>query len=172
MKTETLPGHAAMLTANIIWGLMSPISKEALNYFAQHDISRIVLPSLRMLGATAAFWLLSLFVRHEKTTRHDRWCLFGAGLLSIAFNQNLFVVGISYTSPIDASVITTMLPMATMILAAIVIKEPITHLKAFGIGFGMTGALLLILSGGEGISLDGSHALGDMMCLTAQFSFA
>ena len=66
MKTEALPGHVAMLTANIIWGLMSPISKEAQTYFTQHDISRIVLPSLRMIGAAIAFWLLSLFVKKEK----------------------------------------------------------------------------------------------------------
>ena len=33
------------------------------------------------------------------------------------------------TSPIDASIVTTTLPIVTMIIAAIYLKEPITNLK-------------------------------------------
>jgi len=59
-----------------------------------------------------------------------------------------------------------------MILAAVIIKEPITGLKAIGVLLGMSGALLLILGGGGSLSFDSSSIIGDVMCLTAQFCFA
>lgn len=161
-----------MLVANMLWGLMAPISKDSLNYFDQHDISAFVLVACRVAGATLAFGILSLFVRHEHTSWHDRRQLFAAALLSVVFNQCLFIVGISFTSSIDASVITTMLPIVTMVLAAIVIREPITGLKAGGVLVGMTGAILLIMGNGQGLSFDANHIIGDIMCLTAQISFA
>ncbi len=165
-------GHAAMLTCNILWGLMAPISKEALNYFHSVGISPFVLPALRMAGATVCFWILSLFCPHEHTTWKEKGQLVIAGILSIAFNQCMYIVGVSYTSPIDASVITTMLPIATMILAAIILREPITHLKVLGVVIGLGGALLLILSNGKGLSIDPDHMQGNVMCLIAQISFA
>ena len=168
----TWRGHAAMLSANILWGLMAPVSKDALNYFASADISPFVLPAFRILGATIAFWIASIFMPHEHVPAKDKLRLLCAGLLCIVFNQNMFIVGVSFTEPIDASVITTMLPIATMILAAIVLREPITFLKAGGVIVGMTGALLLILSGGKGLTLDHNHLIGDLMCLSAQVSFA
>jgi len=48
------------------------------------------------------------------------------------------------TSPIDASIVVTMLPIVTMLLAAIIIREPITLLKATGVIVGASGALILV----------------------------
>lgn len=169
---RALPGHAAVLAANIMWGLMAPVSKEALNYFAQCGVSPAVLPAMRMIGATACFWLLSLFTRKESVERGDFPLLLLGGLLSVAFNQNLFICGIAFTSPVDASVVTTMLPIITMLLAAAILGEPITGLKAGGVAVGTAGAILLVMSNGDGLTFDASHALGDAMCLGAQLSFA
>ncbi|MDO4462376.1 MAG: DMT family transporter [Bacteroidia bacterium] len=172
MKNSAFPGHIAMVVANVLWGLMAPVSKDTLNFFALNSINPVVLPSLRILGATFAFWLLSLFLPKEPVCKADKVKLFGAGLFAIAFNQCLFITGISFTSPIDASVVTTMLPIVTMILSAIVLKEPLTHLKAVGVLVGMSGALLLVLGDGHGLHLDKDHIIGDIMCFTAQVSFA
>lgn len=169
---NTFPGHLAMLVSNMLWGLMAPVSKDTLNYFHEVGISAFTLAAFRMIGAALAFWLLSAFLPKEKTTWNDRGKLFVAGMLSIVFNQCLFIVGVSFTTPIDASVVTTMLPIATMILAAIILHEPITGLKVLGVALGMTGAILLILGGGQGLSFQRDNIIGDFMCLTAQFSFA
>jgi len=151
---------------------MAPISKDTLNYFAEHDISAFTLAAMRMIGGCIAFWILQCFVEREKTTWSDRGKFFICAMLAIVFNQCLFIVGIAFTSPIDASVITTLMPIITMILAAVIIKEPITGLKAIGVLLGMSGALLLILGGGGSLSFDSSSIIGDVMCLTAQFCFA
>lgn len=172
VSQKTFPGHIAILVCNIMWGLMAPVSKDALNYFHANEISAFTLAAFRMIGAAASFWILDIFVKSEPTTWVDRRKMFMAGMLSIVFNQCLFIIGVSYTTPIDASVVTTMLPIVTMIIAAIVLKEPITGLKAIGVLLGMSGALLLILGGEHGLSLDKESLKGDMMCLGAQFSFA
>lgn len=169
---KTIPGHVSILVCNIMWGLMAPVSKDALNYFHDNDISAFTLAAFRMIGAAMSFWLLSVFVKGEKTTWTDRRKLFAAGMLSIVFNQCLFIIGVSFTTPIDASVVTTMLPIVTMLIAAIVLKEPITGLKAVGVLLGMSGALLLILGNGKGLSFERNNLIGDLMCFGAQVSFA
>lgn len=172
MKTRPYTGHLAMFFANMIWGLMAPISKDTLNYFESNDIPAFTLAAMRVLGATAAYWILSVFVRSDRTTWADRRKFFMAGMFSIVFNQCLFIVGVSFTTPVDASVITTMLPVVTMLMAALVLREPITGLKVVGVLLGMGGALLLIMGGGTGLSFGTGNIIGDLMCLAAQVSFS
>ena len=47
---------------------------------------------------------------------------FFAGMLAIVFNQCCFTIGLSLTSPVNASIVTTTLPIVTMILAALFLK--------------------------------------------------
>ena len=55
----------------------------------------------------------------------------------------LFLWGLSLTSPIDSSIIATVVPVLTMVLATLFLREPITWLKAGGVFLGCAGALLL-----------------------------
>lgn len=45
----------------------------------------------------------------------------------------LFLWGLSLTSPIDTSIIATVVPVLTMVLATLFLREPITWLKAGGV---------------------------------------
>ena len=167
MKGKTVKAHVALLAAGIIWGLMAPVGKSAM----EAGISGLSLATMRMIGAAVCFWIASLFLPKEKVGKRDLGLLFFAALLCIVFNQGLFIFGLSLTSPVDASIITTSLPVITMILAALFLKEPVTLMKAGGVVLGTAGALILILSsqnGGEG----SGNVWGDLMCLIAQISFA
>ena len=75
------------------------------------------------------------------------------------------------TSPIDASIVTTTLPIVTMIVAAVYLKEPVTNKKVLGIFVGAMGALILIMSSQNASSGNGS-IIGDLLCLVAQISFS
>lgn len=169
MKTSDFfwKGHVALLAANIIWGLNAPIGKEALA-----AVSATAVTAYRMLGACLAFWILSLFLPHEHVTRRDKVMLLFAALFGIVFNQGMFIYGLSLTSPVDASIITSMPPIITMILSAIFLREPITWKKVIGTVLGVSGALILIFGNSSshgGVSL--GNALGDLLCLLAQVSF-
>ena len=95
-----------------------------------------------------SFWIASLFAPREKVSRKDLVLLFFASLFSIQLNQTSFLIGLSMTSPIDASIAASTVPILTMLIAAVYLKEPITWKKAIGVAVGASGALLLILSNG------------------------
>ena len=97
-------GHASMLGANTMWGLMSPISKFVMLGGA---VTPLVVTDLRIFGAMILFWVVSFFRKPEHVGHKDLAKLFGASLLAIVFNQGCFIFGVSLSSPGDASIITT-----------------------------------------------------------------
>lgn len=158
-----------MTVANVMWGMMSPISKIIM---AGSIITPLVLTNLRIFGATLLFWLASCFCKQEHVTHKDMMKLFFASLLGIIFNQGAFIFGLGLTSPINASIITTSTPILTMVIAALYLKEPITGKKVLGIFLGATGALTLILSSQQMINGNGSNIWGDLLCFFAELSFS
>ncbi len=157
-----------MLGANVMWGLMSPIAKMV---FATGIILPVVMIDFRVAGAALLFWITSLFVPHEHVPLRDVCLLFGAGMLGVLLNQGCFIIGVSLTTPGEASLVTTTMPMWVMLLAWLILREPITLKKAGGIVLGAAGAIILIMGGG--ISVNGSNpALGDLIVLCAQLSYA
>ena len=172
MKDFHFKGHAAMLTANATWGLMSPLAKIVM---AGGIVTPLVLTDLRIFGAMALFWIISFFQKPEHVHHKDMAKLLAASLLAIVFNQGCFIFGVGLTSPADASIITTSMPLWAMVLAAFFLKEPITGKKVLGIALGAGGALLLIMGSqsGSAPASGGSNPIwGDILVLGAQLSYA
>lgn len=165
---STLIAHASMFMACVFWGLMAPLGKDAMT----HGIDGIGMVSFRVLGGTCLFWITSLFVKHEHVPLRDKLRFAGAGLFGLVFNQCCFTIGLSITSPINASIVTTSMPIFAMVLSAIILGEPLTGKKAGGVLIGCSGALILILTSASAVSDKVGDIRGDLLCLTAQFSFA
>lgn len=164
---SALRGHLMLLGAAVLWGCNAPMIKDLQGL----GVPALVVADMRAVGAAVAFWVMSLFVgggERVSVSMLGRLCV--AGILCIVLNQVLFTVGVNYTSPIDATVISTMLPIVTMIFAAIILKESITGMKVVGIAVGAAGALTLVF-GGSGSSAGGG-LVGDALCFTAQVSCA
>lgn len=157
-----------MLMANVLWGLMSPVAKFVLS---SGIIAPLLLTDFRVSGAALLFWILSLFMPSERVPWQDLLRLAGAGMLGILLNQGCFIFGVGLTSPGEASLITTTMPMWVMLLAYIILGEPITGKKVGGIVLGASGALILVLSGRAGISGGENPTLGDLLVLGAQLSY-
>ncbi len=168
-----LKGHAAMLGANAMWGLMSPVSKVVM---AGGMVTPLVVTDLRIGGAMILFWIVSLFQKPEHVNHKDMMTLFFASLFAIVLNQGSFIFGVSMTSPGEASIITTSMPLWAMVLAAFILKEPVTGKKVLGIAFGAGGALMLILGSNQSAPVHSSTGnlarVGDMLVLFAQFCYA
>ena len=111
-------------------------------------------------------------MRREPVALRDRLSLFFAALLGIVLNQGSFILGVSMTSPIDASVVTTTAPIFAMIIAALYLREPITGMKIAGVAIGAVGALMLILSSPAAASSGSGSIGGDLLCMFAQLSYA
>ena len=137
-----------------------------------HGFDGITMVSFRVAGACLLFWIASLFAPKEQVPWRDRLMFIGAALTGLLFNQCCFTIGLSITSPINASIVTTSMPIFAMILAALILREPITGKKALGVLMGCSGALILILSSAAHADARVGDIRGDLLCLFAQFSFA
>lgn len=157
-----------MFFACAFWGLMAPLGKDAMT----HGITGIDMVTFRVTGGAVLFWLTSLFMPKEHVPRKDLLMLIGAAVFGLVTNQCCYTIGLSITSPINASIVTTSMPIFAMILAAIILKEPITGKKALGVVFGCTGAVILIVTSAAAASSKVGDIRGDLLCMGAQLSFA
>lgn len=168
MEKKILRGHIAIITANIIFGLNTPISKNVL----QEYLSPYSLTFFRMAGACLIFWILSFFVKREKVKAKDLFFIFLASMFGIFINQFSFIQGLSVTSPVNAALIVTATPILTMIVSFIFLKEPITGKKAGGVLMGATGAILLVMTSHSLSNSASGNIWGDVFCFTSCFSYA
>lgn len=159
--------HLSMIGAEVLWGISAPVGKIIL----AGSIGPMLLTDFRVAGAAILMWCVSFFFPQEKVSRKDYIAFFLASLLAITGNQVSFLLGLEITSPINASIIPTSLPILTMVLAAIVLREPISMLKVSGVILGAIGAVTLILSNETDTSNTGS-IVGDLLILFSQISFS
>ena len=163
-------GHISLFLCNTIWGAAVPVSKFIL---AGGVISSTVLADIRILSGTLLFWLASLAVkseRSEKVEKKDYWKLLLAAFFSTALVQLFYMKGISLSSPTEAAVCMTTLPIWTVLMSALHLHEKVNARKVGGILLGLSGTLLITLYGSS-ISSGGSFS-GAACCLLSQISYA
>ena len=170
--SKVYSGHLSMLTATVMWGAMAPIAKGILE---EGLIDGLALSVLRIGGGTLLFLLFSLLPKSLtgdcKVAPKDFITLFLASVIMISANQGLFIIGIEYTSPVDTSVMCTLTPVFTLLLAAIFIGQPLTTLKIAGIVMGLTGALIMAFSN-QSEEIATNPMLGNTLCILAQICAA
>ena len=157
-----------MFLACAFWGLMAPVGKDAMT----HGLTGIDMVTFRVVGAAILFWIASFFVKSEHPPVKDILLLGLAGLFGLVLNQCCYTIGLSITSPINSSIVTTSMPIFAMVLSAIILKEPITGKKAGGVFMGFSGALMLILTSATADNSKIGDIKGDLLCMFAQLSFA
>ena len=171
LSNQKYEGHLALLVANVSWGLMAPFLKDLLN---GGIITPMALSGYRIIGGALLFWLIGMFVKPDKNAcnsieRRDIVPLIIASLLVIGLNQVLIIVGMSLTSPVDASVVCSLTPIFTLIFGAILMGIAFTWSKALGVTIGLAGALIFVFTGqADAETCVTNPVLGDVACLMAQ----
>jgi drug/metabolite transporter (DMT)-like permease len=157
-----------MLLAMVLFGLMATFSKDVLTH---GGITGPQLVAFRVIGAAILFWLGSLIVPQQSIEPRDFLKIAGAGFFGFALAQGGYIVGLSFTSPINATIELTTMPIFTLILSSILLHERITPRRALGIIMGFTGAILLITrtTTGDGRPTD---IRGDILILISQVGYA
>lgn len=166
--SRPLVAHLCLFCACAFWGLMAPLGKDAMT----HGFTGIDMVTFRVTGGAVLFWLTSLFTPKEHVPKKDLLMLIGAAVFGLVTNQCCYTIGLSITSPVNASIVTTSMPIFAMILAFLILKEPITAKKAGGVIMGCAGAVILIITSAAAANSKVGDIRGDLFCLGAQFSFA
>jgi drug/metabolite transporter (DMT)-like permease len=98
-----------------------------------------------VIGASLLFWTVSLFVKSEKIDKKDWPRIILCSFLGMVINMLAFFKGLELSTPVNSSVMITLSPIVVFIFSAILLKEKIQSMKAFGITSGFVGALILVL---------------------------
>lgn len=162
-----MKGHILIMLANILFGASMPVFK----YLLTADVPPEAIIIMRAIFACMMFWLVSFFMPKEKVLSKDLCPLFVCALCGVGINQWLFVIGLKNSSPVNASIIATAVPIFVLLLAALVLKEPITAKKSLGVFWGVSGGLLLVFNSTQTTS--GTNSLwGDMLMLLNQLMYS
>jgi len=167
--TQKQIGNITMFCVVSFFSINIPISKYLL---ANGYISPYGLTIARMVFASIAFWITSLFMTKEHVSRKDHFTIFLGGILGITMNQGLFIFGLSNTSPVDASIITTSTPLFAMVIAALVLREPITTKKVSGVLIGGIGAIFLVYTAHHGDVANDPSTKGNIAVACSSLSYA
>ncbi len=168
MTKEKWKGHLAILATNLIFGLNTPIAKTLVPEW----ISPYALTLVRMSFAAFVFWIVGLFAAREKVKARDLIIIFFGALFGLVGAQLSFANALLYTSPVNISIIAAMTPVAVMLLAALVLKEPISLKKAAGVAIGASGALLIILHSSSSIGSRAGNLTGNLLCVVNVITYA
>lgn len=133
-----------MLLATLIFGANYWVAKGLMpDYLSPFQVS-----FLRVFVSVIMFWLVARFYAGEEVARRDLIRLSLCALFGIALNQLLFFTGLRFTTPIDTALIHTVNPIMVLVLAWLILREPITPFRLLGVLTGAAGAIWLILQGG------------------------
>jgi len=157
---------AALLAVQVFFGLHYIGAKIVLAH-----IPPPAWATLRILSA-AALILPATALAGKRWPRgaadHARIALYA--LFGVVINQICFVEGLSRTEASHSTIISTSIPVATLLIAILVGREGATAGKLAGIGLSLAGVFYLI--GHSGISLSGGVMTGDLLMLMNAVSYS
>ena len=169
MDTNKLLGHLAISGAYTIFGLNIVFCKDIANADA---IEPVTLFTLRAIGASALFWLLSFFMPKEKIEKGDMLKIAAASFVGLFVPQMTFLFAITMSTSIDTAILSTFGPIFTMLFAFAFLGEPITGKKAGGVAMSFAGVIFLIFNSVHSGGADFTTPMGYVLLLLNSLSFS
>lgn len=165
---QSYKAYTAALVANLIFGS----SYAAVKFITPGYIHPFALNFVRVAVTLSLFWILFLFKPGKvKFDRKDLPRFLICALTGIVINQLFFIKGVSLTTVIHSSLLSLGSPIFITIIAAWLLKEGFTLLKAIGLTCGVGGASILILMKDQTGSAS-NMVLGDILVLINAISYA
>lgn len=131
--------HAALAGAQTGFALFPILGKLALV-----SIAPLLFAAFRVAAAALLLEGIRRWNGAERIRREDRRRLFLYGLLGVSFNQILYILGLSLTTAINTTILTTMIPVFTLAAAVLLGRERLTARHTAGLALAGAGALALL----------------------------
>ena len=157
--------HAALFLVNTLYAASHVIAKGVMPDYLTPNVFIL----LRVVGATALFWLIWLLGKRELIAKKDLPLVALCALFGVAINQLFFFHGLNLSSSINSGIIMATNPMLVVVLSYFLLKEALSWKRTTGILIGAIGAILLTLKGGTG---KGDSILGDAFLFINALSYA
>jgi drug/metabolite transporter (DMT)-like permease len=132
--------HLALIAVQIMFGTWPIVGKIVL-----HTIPSAGLVGLRVAGASLAFMLVGGMTGGVGRIRREDWpLLVVSSLLGLILNQWLFVRGLSLTTAINATLLSTTIPVFTLLVGMLLRTDRATLRRLVGIALAASGVIYLI----------------------------
>lgn len=163
LKNKTF-NYFLALCVILIWGITFVSTKYLLQSFSAFEILII-----RFSGAYLMLWIMKPAVIHLPQKKDEFWFL-AAGASGVAVYQFLENIAIFYTLPANVSIIVSICPMFTAIVAQIFLKEKsLNFLFVIGFVIAIFGVALVTFNGSVVLHLSPK---GDLLALGAAVCWA
>jgi drug/metabolite transporter (DMT)-like permease len=157
--------HLALIAVQIIFGTWGIPAKIALRQVTPFGLSAI-----RVAAAALAVALIGYLTGNFKWIERRDWLLLIlSSLCGIVFNQWLFVTGLSHTTVVNSVLITTTMPVFTLVVSALAGTERPSLRRTLGILLAAAGIIYLISPARTDAST-GSR-FGDVLILGSAFIY-
>ena len=132
--------HLALITVQLMFGSWPIIGKIALRAF-----STTGLVAFRVAGAAVAFLILRGATGRVRITRKSDYARFALfSMLGVVLNQLLFVKGLELTTVVNATLLSTTIPIFALLVSIALGFDRITLTKVLGIVLAAAGVVYLI----------------------------
>lgn len=137
--------NIALIGCNVVWAIDYPFYNLLLGKY----ISPMAMVSASLVVAALLSWIPRIWERGERVERKDWLIIVVAALLMGVTRKLMMMFGLSRTSPIDGSIIATIVPLLVLIVSLIAGVDTLNIRKVFGLILGMAGAVAVILTSGK-----------------------
>lgn len=165
---KTTWAHLALLGATIIYGVNYLIARQAMRNFPIHPHEFVL---LRVAFGALVFTGVDIYLSGVRPAKADWLRFLYCAICGVVINQVCFFDGLKLTLPIHASVIMTLTPVMTFILAVIFLKKAIFRSQIYGVVAGWIGAAWMILYG-QSIIFSRDIIYGDILIIINAISFS
>lgn len=165
--------YAGLLAVQLLFGLF-PVAVKKVVLPDGSGFLPLHLLAVRVTGAALCLMALHPFLaRNPVPIRKEFPRMALLTLLGVVLNMGLFLAGLSKTTPVDAVLVITTIPVFTYALAVLLKREGLGPRRALGIALAMAGVVYLVYSSGQAADAAHPHrALGDLMILANALFFA
>ncbi len=161
-------GLIAILTANTIFGLNIPVTKELVTNW----MTPMGYTMTRMFFGAVFFWIIGAFLRKEKVEPKDLMVMLVGGLMGFLGTQFLFSQSLEYTTPVIFALLMAVTPVVVLLLSALFLNEGIPARKVVGILISISGASMIIWFSSTGEEVGKNNSLGILFALLCMFCYA
>lgn len=137
--------NIALIGCNVVWAIDYPFYNLLLGKY----ISPMAMVSASLVVAALLSWIPRIWERGERIERKDWLIIVVAALLMGVTRKLMMMFGLSRTSPIDGSIIATIVPLLVLIVSLIAGIDSLNIRKVFGLILGMGGAVAVIITSGD-----------------------
>lgn len=157
-----LRAHIALIGCNIVWACDYPFYNLLLGRY----IEPMAMVTMSLLVAALLSWIPRLWEREQTIDSKDWMIIVVAALLMGVARKLLMMFGMSRTSPIDGSIIATIVPLLVLVVSVVAGVDSFTRRRVWGLALGMAGAVAVVVTGGS-LHHAQSELLGNVMILSS-----